>query len=287
MCVYFTETYFYLRERVMWEDSKIWLAVLLGGKSKQREARKLNIDELAREAESRFARSVEQIAVDVPRCGARADDQKALSRILSAWTLLNRGIGYYQGLNLLASALYSALRESSPHPENDTLAVLGTICRVHASFVPMHAQDDAPVANALAFARKIVREVASANASLAPRLSHLVFDLQVFALRVLPVCFATFFDNAETLQTFWGYIFEAQPGASDEAVIARAAARSRHMLSSLILHNSKLWKCGNDQKQNFCIFEATVSLMSPKQARRVVRAAAHLETLERLGGFAM
>lgn len=272
----------------MWkENSSIWLIVLLGDSKKKQEARNLDINELALEATSRFARAVEQIAVDVPRCGARAKDHKALSRILSAWTLLNRGIGYYQGLNLLASALYSALRESSPCPENDTLAALGTISRVHASFVPMHAQDDAPVINALGFAREIIREVECANVSLTLCMSQLVFNLQVFALRVLPVCFATFFDDADTLQTFWAYMFEEESDAGHQTVITRAAARSRHIVSSLILQNSKLWKCGNDQNQNFRIFEATVSLLTPTQARRVVRAAAHLETLERLGGLAM
>ena len=80
--------------------------------------------QLAAEAEYRLAGAIEQIAVDVPRCDAEPDDQKALGRILSVWTLLNRGIGYYQGLNLLASALYSVFWASSSHPEHDTLALL-------------------------------------------------------------------------------------------------------------------------------------------------------------------
>jgi len=271
----------------MWNRTpKLWVSVLLGGKEKTREARGLNIHKLSLQAEFQFANAVEQIALDVPRCGARQEDYKALSRILSTWTLLNRGVGYYQGLNLLASALFSTLRESSPSPENDTLAALGTICRVHASLVPMHAQDHAPLENARTFSHNIVREVVSANVNLALPMSLLVLNLQVFALRVLPVCFATFFNEAETLQTFWGYMFETETNAVVDRAIARAAARSRHIVSALILQNTKLWTLGRDEQQSFCIFESVVSLLSPPQAHNVVRAAAHLEKLELLGGAA-
>lgn len=243
--------------------------------------------QLSMDAESRFAAATDQIGADVPRCDARAEDQKALTRILSVWTLLNRGIGYYQGLNLLASALYSVFRKTSSHPEHDTLAALGTISRIHAPFVPMHAQDRAPLKNAMAFAQKIAQEVVCADSSLRLLTPHIVTYLQMFALRVLPVCFATFFGDSKTLETFWNYMFDADPSLGIEYVIDRASARSRHILSALILQNSKLWKMNNDQKQNFCIFEAVISITPPSQACNVVRAAVHLETLERLGGVAV
>ena len=264
-----------------------WRKVLLGSKRNKREARKLNMAQLAVEAEYRFTAATDQIALDVPRCDARMEDQKALSRILSVWALLNRGIGYYQGLNLLASALYSVFRKTSSHPEHDTLAALGTISRIHAPFVPMHAQDYAPLENAMAFAQKIAQEVICADSSLRLLEPHIIPYLQMFALRVLPVCFATFFGDSETLQIFWNYMFGADPGLGIESVIDRASARSRHILSALILQNSKLWKMNNDQKQNFCIFEAVISLTPPSLACNIVRAATHLEMLERLGGVAM
>lgn len=239
------------------------------------------------ESECRFTTATDQIAVDVPRCDARVEDQKALTRILAVWTLLNRGIGYYQGLNLLASALFKIFRKTSSHPEHDTLAALGTISRVHAPFVPMHAQDRAPLENAMAFAQKIAQEVVCADSSLRLAVPQIVTHLQMFALRVLPVCFATFFADSETLQIFWNYMFDADPGSGIEPVIDCASARSRHIVSALILQNSKLWKMNFDQKQNFCIFEAVVSFTTPSRACNVVRAAAHLETLERLGGVAV
>lgn len=264
-----------------------WHGVLVGNFETRKEARKLNMNELSRECECRFRTAHQQINLDVPRCDAKAEDQAALCKILQVWTLLNRGIGYYQGLNLMASALYSKLKKTSSHPTHDTLTALNIMSRVHASLVPMHCDDSSPLHNAADVTRFILREVVSADASLSPHINATFPFLQMLVLRVFPVCFASLFDTATTLYVLWNFMFEESTNSSQTFITQRANRRSRHIISALLLNQAKLWKLNSDQKQNFKIFEAVLSLLPEKEAKRIVRSARHLEKLERLGGTAM
>ena len=265
-----------------------WENILIGDRSAREEARNLDLDSLALECEYRFQKAHDQIIVDIPRCDAVKEDQNAMCKILHAWTLLNRGVGYYQGLNLLASALYKKFKLTSSLPMHDTLAALGTISRVHTSLVPMHSEDNAPIHNAAELTRSILREVGSANASLTPFVGETFDYLQIFVIRVLPVCFASLFDSSATLYVFWGYMFRQNNNETQsDSVPTIAARRSKHLISALMLNQVRLWKLNKDQRQNFKIFEAVTGLLHERDAKDIVRSASHLETLERLGGHAM
>lgn len=251
-----------------------WLACLVGDRRSVKEARQLNLEHLSKKCLRNSTRVVNQIDIDIPRSGIILKEEKrSLRRVLMAWCALN-DFGYVQGMNLIAAALLRYMSHGK-YPEHDTLACLSGVMAMNAGLLPFHMEDEEPMKLASLVVSKIWLEICVVEPSLRERLLHILDLFEIACLRIMSVCFVTFF-SPETLHIVWDYVFENDDSADDET-----SSRCRHVFASAILSQKKLWLFGEDAKQNFVIFEATCGLMDEQQITSLVELAKYLERSEK------
>ncbi len=251
-----------------------WLACLVGDHRSVEEARQLNLDQLAEKCLRSSTHTVDQIDIDVPRSGVVLKEEKlSLRRVLMAWCALNE-FGYVQGMNLIAAALLKYMREGR-YPEHDALACLSGVMALNAGLLPFHMEDEEPMKLASVVVSKMWLQVSVVEPSLQQQLLQILDLFEIACLRIMSVCFVTFF-SPDTLHVVWDYVFENDDSADD-----KTSSRCRHVFSSAVLLQKKLWLFGEDAKQNFVIFEATCGLMDEQQIVKIVDLAKYLERLEK------
>ena len=270
------------------ESRRGWLRIMVGDEPRVQEARRAHLDFLASQARLKNAEDSEQIVLDLRRntTGMPTDAKADLETLLLAWVWLNKGIGYAQGMDMLAIVLRSHFVESnSPNPNHDTLASLGFVCRVNAAFIPLHGSDPTPLHRATLFASEVWLEVTCMNPTVGQHVTQILDLLEIFAVKHLGVCFANLF-NDKTILIVWDYLFKDGESTTRSKALAIAQRRSRHITSACILEHRKLWILGRDTAQNFEIWQSVLRLADERTARHIVQVSTHLETLETMGGEA-
>lgn len=268
--------------------SAVWLRVMVGNADCVEEVRGTDIPSLVAKAVSKSSVDVEQIDLDLKRNLGRAPEKiQPVRNILVAWTALNSGIGYSQGMDTVCIVLYDHFCLSgSPSPEHDTLGALGFVLRVNAGYLPLHKHDKAPLNSAMFFATEMWMEIGSAHPSLGGKILPALGLFEIFALQHLSVCFANLFDK-DSIHVLWKYLFREQDlDASQSKVIVLSARRCRHFVSACVIHHKKLWLYGKDDRQNFQIWESTLKICTPETLSAILDVAFFLERVETLGGAA-
>lgn len=251
-----------------------WLAYLVGNHESVTEARRLDLRKLANACLQNSAKAVNQINVDIPRSGTLLPEhQQSLRRVLLAWCALNE-FGYVQGMNLVAAALLR-YTDKSKYPEHDALACLSGVMALNAGLLPFHMEDKEPMELACHVVSKMWVQISGVEPSLQRRLFQILDLFEIACLRIMSVCFVTFF-SSETLHIIWDYVFESNDCTDD-----KTSSRCRHVFSAAVLSQKKLWLFGEDLRQSFVIFEATCGLLNEQQITKLVEVAKYLERLEK------
>lgn len=259
---------------------------MVGGRSSLQEARGAPLQFLASHARDKNSADCDQIILDLQRNTRDMPEEgkKSLKTLLFAFVCLNKGIGYAQGMDVLAIVLRGHFVDiKSSYPDHDTLAALGFVCRVNAAFIPLHSNDPTPLQSASLFASEVWLEVTSMNPRVGNRLLPILDLLEMFAMKHLGICFANLF-NKQTIRLVWSYLFREAETVSHSKALAVAARRSRHVASACILQHRKLWLMGKDTTQDFQIWESVLQVADRSAVERIVGVATHLEVLETAGG---
>jgi len=274
--------------RSMSPGQTAWLNVMVGNAHCVDEARKVDLKTLVCNIKDKSLVDVEQIDLDLKRnLGTSREQIPPVRTVLISWTVLNSGIGYSQGMDTICIVLYNHFCNSnSPQPENDTLGALGFVLRVNAGYLPLHMHDKAPLDNAALFATEMWLEVGSTHPQLRGKILLALELFEIFALQHLSVCFANLFDK-DAIQLVWEYLFRDQGGQWSRAEILNLSARRcRHLVSASVLHHKKLWLYGEDERQNFQIWENLLRISDFDSVKSIIDIALFLERVETLGGAA-
>lgn len=144
-----------------------------------------------------YSKYKEQINHDIHRSDIRKD-KKDIENILNMYSFVNRGMGYSQGFNLLAVALWNVFNEDNhSNAKIDTFFALHGVIGLVRYLYPLNEKDNSPLVYA-EFLSKMVQL----------QCSNIIFDrdmvqlLNAFIICRAPVLFCNMFDHKEYLKVW-------------------------------------------------------------------------------------